>query len=159
MRGSTPWAGRVAALVLIVVCGLGAAGCGGETKEHNAYVDAVNRAQNDFATQFSRLSDRITATSTARQDRETLKGFETVIEGVVRRLRTVKPPARVSGLHEELIGAIDSYGREIEKARDRFRSRSPARIIAAQTELIGAITAVSARINRTIDQINSRLRA
>ncbi len=159
MRGSTSWAGRFAALVLAVACGLGAAGCGGESQEHNAYVDAVNRAQNDFATQVKQLSGRITATSTARQDRETLRGFEAVIDGVVRRLRAVEPPARVSGLHRELIGAIESYGREIEKARDRFRSRSPARIIAAQTELISAITAVSARINRTIDQINRRLRA
>jgi hypothetical protein len=159
MRGSTSWAGRVAAVVLAVACALGAAGCGGETQENNAYVDAVNRAQSDFAAQFKQLSRRITPTSTASQDRETLRGFESVIDGVVRRLRTVEPPERVRGLHDELIGAIEGYGREIEKARDRFRSRSPARIIAAQTELISGITAVSARINRTINRINSRLRA
>jgi hypothetical protein len=158
MRTSTPRAGRVAALVLIVACGLVGAGCGGDTKENNAYVDAVNRAQSSFATQLRQLSGQITATSTAEQDRRTLRGFETVVDGVVRRLRTVEPPARVSGLHNQLIGAIDDYGRQIEKARDAFRSRSPSKIIAAQTDLISAITAVSARINRTIDEINRKLR-
>jgi hypothetical protein len=159
MRGSTPWAGRVAALVLTAAFALAAAGCGGESNENKAYVDAVNRAQSDFAKQFKQLSGRITATSTAGQDRETLRGFEAVIADVVDRLRNVKPPERVGRLHEQLIAAIESYGREIEKARDRLRSRSPARIIAAQTELISSITQVSARINRTIDQINKRLRA
>jgi hypothetical protein len=159
MRGTTRWAGRVAALVLIVACGLAAAGCGDETNANNAYVDAVNRAQSDFLKQFRQLSGRITATSTASQDRRTLRGFEAVIDDVVRRLRTVKPPERVGRLHEQLIAAIQSYGREIEKARDRLRSRSPARIIAAQSELIRSITQVSARINRTIDKINQRLKA
>ncbi|HEY3186989.1 MAG TPA: hypothetical protein VGJ70_05920, partial [Solirubrobacteraceae bacterium] len=78
MRRSTARTGRVAALVLILACGLVGAGCGGDTKENNAYVDAVNRAQSNFATQLRQLSGQITATSTAQQDRETLKGFETV---------------------------------------------------------------------------------
>jgi hypothetical protein len=159
MRASTQRAGLVAVLLVSLVCGVVAPGCGSDTKERNAYVDAVNRAQRNFQTQFRRLSGQITATSSAREDRRTLRRFETVIDGVVRDLRAVRPPASVSALHAQLIDAIASYGRQIEQARDAFRSSSPAKIIAAQTRLISGITAVSARINRTIDQINRKLRA
>jgi hypothetical protein len=133
-----------------------AAGCSSDD-EANAYVSRVNRAQDDFATTFRRLSSQITATSTPADDRRTLGRFSAAVDRAVVRLRAVEPPAEVAGLHRQLIGAIDGYGREIERARAAFRSTSTRRIIAAQTELVSAITAVSARINRTIEQINATL--
>jgi hypothetical protein len=148
---------RVPAIVLACL-GLALTGCG-DTKESNAYVDAVNRAQSEFATTSDKLANRITATSTTGQDRKVLAGFGTAVDGVVRRLRGVDPPEGVDKLHTQLIAAIDGYGAEIEKARVALRSRSAPRIIAAQTELVSAITTVSARINRTIEQINRQLRA
>jgi hypothetical protein len=143
-------------LALLVVA---LAGCGKDTAKSNAYVDEVNRAQNQFATTSDRLANQITATSTTVQDRKVLAGFGTAVESVVRRLRGVDPPEGVDRLHGQLIAAIDGYGDEIEKARVALRSNNAQRIIAAQTELVSAITAVSARINRTIDQINRELQA
>ncbi len=149
---------RVPAIVLACL-GLALAGCGKDAAESNAYVDEVNRAQNQFATTSDQLANRITATSTTGQDRKVLAGFGTAVDSVVRRLRGVDPPEDVDRLHGQLIAAIDGYGDEIKKARVALRSNSAPRIIAAQTELVSAITAVSARINRTIDQINRELRA
>jgi hypothetical protein len=135
-----------------------AAGCSSDSDEANAYVSQVNRAQEDFASTFRRLSAQITATSSPADDRRTLGRFSDAVDRAVVRLRAVEPPTSVEGLHRQLIVAIDGYGREIEKARTAFRSSSTRRIITAQTELIGAITAVSARINRTIAQINETLK-
>jgi hypothetical protein len=135
-----------------------AVGCSEDNDEANAYVAQVNRAQEDFATTFERLGARITATSSPADDRRTLSRFSAAVDRAVVRLRRVQPPPEVEGLHRQLIGAIDGYGQEIDKARTAFRSTSTQRIIAAQTELISAITAVSGRINRTIEQINATLK-
>ena len=135
-----------------------AAGCSGDGEEANAYVTQVNRAQEDFASTFRRLNARITSTSSLADDRRTLQGFSDAVDRAVGRLRAVEPPGDVQGLHRQLIGAIDGYGEEIDKARTAFRSTSTRRVIAARTELVSAITATSARINRTIEQINATLK-
>jgi hypothetical protein len=145
----------VIALIAIVPL---AAGCSNDVDERNAYVQAVNRAQTDFRSTFEQLGARITATSSPQQDRRTLRGFSDAVDRAVTRLRRVDPPAEVRTQHRRLIAAIETYGREIDKATAAFRSTSTARIIEAQTQLISAITTVSRRINRTIAEINRALK-
>jgi hypothetical protein len=142
----------------LVVLALLVAGCGSDSKAANDYVDAVNRAQNDFASTFDRLSSQITSTSTPAQDQKTLEGFKRAVDKVVGDLKAVEPPSKVKPLHDELIGEISSYGREIDKAKTAFAKGTPKQIIKAQTELVTAVTRVSAQINRTIDAINKKLR-
>jgi hypothetical protein len=144
----------LAALTLVVVV----AGCGSDNKSANNYVDAVNRAQNDFASTFDRLSSQITSTSTPRQDQKTLNGFKRAVDKVVGDLRAVEPPSKVKDLHAELVGEISSYGKEIDSAKRAFANGSPQAIIKAQTQLVTAVTKVSGQINRTIDAINKKLR-
>ena len=86
-----------AAIVLVVVllAALGAAGCGGDVKQNNEYVDAVNKAQNEFAATFDRLNSQITSTSSPKQDRRTLTRFQTAIDTVVADLNKVEPPDKV----------------------------------------------------------------
>jgi hypothetical protein len=143
----------LAALALVAV-----AGCGSDNKSANNYVDAVNKAQNDFASTFDRLSSRITSTSTPQQDQKTLDGFKHAVDKVVVDLRAVEPPDKVKPLHAELVNEISSYGREIDKAKQAFANGNPKAIIKAQTQLVTAVTRVSGQINRTIDAINKKLR-
>ena len=151
---------RAAAALVVVVLTIAGAGCGGASSDGNTrYINAVNAAQNDFAQRFTRLSTRITATSTPKQDRRTLGQFQLAVEGVVRRLRAVRPPARVETLHRRLIAEIGGYSSQIGAARRAFASRDPQRVLAAQGRLVGAVNETGARVNRTIDQINTRLRA
>jgi outer membrane murein-binding lipoprotein Lpp len=146
------------ATLLLVLAGLLLAGCGADVKKDNEYVDAVNKAQNEFASTFDRLNAKITATSSPAEDRATLQRFKVAIDQVVKDLRAVQPPSKVTALHRELIGEISSYGVEIRKARKAFASDDPAKVIDAQTQLVTAVTTVSSRINSTIDQINKKLR-
>lgn len=147
-----------AAVVLATVLGLaGASGCG-ETERNNKYVDAVNRAQNDFAATFDRLQSEITSTSSPSKDRDTLTRFQQAIDKVVADLRAVDTPEKVTILHRRLIAQIASYGDEIDKAEKAFRSKDPARILGAQSRLVTAVTQVSTKINATIDAINKKLR-
>ena len=135
-----------------------ASGCGTDTKAANHYVDAVNKAQTDFATTFDQLSGQITSTSTAAQDRQTLDGFKQAIDKVVTDFRAVKAPDKVKALHGRLIAEISAYGKEIDRAKEAFSDNDPQAIVKAQADLVSAVTRVQAQINTTIADINKKLR-
>jgi hypothetical protein len=149
---------RLAPVLVVVAVALLISGCGSDTKSTNDYVGAVNKAQNDFAATFDRLSSRITAKSTPEEDQKTLDGFKTAVDKVVADLRAVKVPSKVKGLHAQLVGEISAYGDQIEKAKSAFADGDPQAIVKAQTALVSAVTRVSAQINKTIDAINKKLR-
>jgi uncharacterized phage infection (PIP) family protein YhgE len=149
---------RRLAPVLVLVVVLLASACGSDTKQANDYVDSVNKAQNDFAATFDKLSSKITSTSTAQQDRQTLDGFKEAVDKVVADLKEVEVPDKVKDLHGQLVAEISDYGTEIDKAKQAFSGNDPQAIIKAQTQLVSAVTRVSAQINKTIDAINKKLR-
>jgi hypothetical protein len=149
----------LAATALALLLLAGASGCGGDKhKADNAYVDAVNQAQSDFAASFDKLAAKIGATSTAQQDVRTLQGFRGAVAGAVARLRAIKPPERVKALHAQLVGALAAYAAALATAQKAFANSDPQQVIAAETHLTSAVTQLSTRINRTINAINSRLR-
>lgn len=141
-------------LLLASVLGLAACGGGDSDDGGSAYVERVNKAQQEFAARVDKLSEGITATSSAARDRETLRSFQEAVDEVGGDLRAIKPPGRVRGLHERLIAAVDSYGTDVEKATAALRSRSPQKLRAAQRELASATTDFGSALNRTIDEIN-----
>ena len=152
---------RLTTLLLVLaalVPALALAGCGDDVEKSNAYVDAVNKAQNDFAVTFDRLNKSITSTSTPAEDRQTLGRFQSAVEVVTKELSAVTPPEAVATLHKQLIQEISGYGDEVRKARKAFASTDPQKVIAAQTDLVTSVTSVATRINTTIDQINKKLR-
>jgi sigma54-dependent transcription regulator len=149
---------RLSSVLIVVAVALSASGCGADTKAANDYVDAVNKAQNDFATKFDELSGRITSTSTAAEDRKTLDGFKKAIDKVVNDFRAVKAPDKVKALHGQLIAEISAYGKEIDKAKQAFSNEDPKAIVKAQADLVSAVTRVQAQINTTIGDINKKLR-
>jgi sigma54-dependent transcription regulator len=149
---------RLSPVLIVVALGLVATGCGSDTKAANDYVDAVNKAQNDFATSFDQLSAQITSTSTAAQDRDTLDGFKQAIDKVVTDFRAVKAPDEVKALHGRLIAEISAYGEAIDKAKLAFSDEDPQAIVKAQADLVNAVTHVQAQINTTIADINKKLR-
>jgi hypothetical protein len=149
---------RLFSVLMVVAVAFLAAGCGSDTKAANDYVDAVNRAQNEFATKFDQLSGQITSTSTAAQDRKTLDGFKQAIDKVVADFKAVKAPDKVKPLHDKLIAEVSAYGAEIDKAKGAFSDDDPQAIVKAQTDLVNGVTKVQAQINQTIADINKKLR-
>jgi hypothetical protein len=149
---------RLLLVLVALAAALVAAGCGDDSaKQRNAYADAVNEAQSNFAHSFKSLSRRITSTTTPGQGRRTLQGFEDAVDNVVADLEAIKAPADVQPLHRRLISEISDYGREIRRAKRAFATGAPQRILNAQSKLVTATTAISSRINRTIAAINRQL--
>jgi sigma54-dependent transcription regulator len=149
---------RLSQVLVVVALALVTSGCGEDTKAANNYVDAVNKAQNEFAATFDQLSAKITSTSTAEQDRETLDGFKLAIDKVVKDFRAAKAPDKVKDLHGRLIAEISAYGKEIDKAKQAFADDQPQAIVKAQADLVSAVTRVQSQINTTISDINKKLR-
>jgi Tfp pilus assembly protein PilP len=144
--------------LIVVALALVTSGCGSDTKAANDYVDAVNRAQSEFATKFDQLSGQITSTSTAAQDRQTLDGFRQAIDKAVADFRAVKAPSKVKPLHARLIAEVSAYGAQIDKAKGAFSDNDPQAIVKAQADLVSAVTKVQGQINQTIADINKKLR-
>jgi hypothetical protein len=149
---------RLLPVLVAVAAALGAAGCGDDSaKQRNAYADAVNRAQSDFAQSFKSLSRRITSTTTPGRGRKTLQGFEDAVDDVVVDLRRIDAPGDLQPLHRRLITEVADYGREIRRAKRAFATGAPQRILDAQSKLVDETTQISSRINRTIAAINRQL--
>lgn len=145
--------GGIAAVVVLTGCGASKA------DEANHYVDAVNRAQTQFAGTLNRLSGRISATSAQSSDTRVLRSFDTAVSRVVGRLRHITPPEDVTSLHRQLVGEMDAYGRRVRRETSTLRSNDPRRLVAAQQRLLSATDKASGRINATISAINRRLGA
>ena len=153
-----PAAGLAAVLTAVL---LALAGCGGDesVKEGNAYVAKVNKAQTTFAQTIRRINRQVTAKSTAAQDRATLGEYIKAVDGVVARLRAIKPPEGVAPLHQRLVRSIDQYGREVESAANSLEDPTADRLLEAQQTLLDATETVTRQINGTIADINTKLRS
>lgn len=147
----------LALLVAALAVGLGACGGADARKEKNAYVQAVNAAQTEFASEVTIVSQRITPKSSSAQDRATLKAFETAIEDVVAKLRRIDVPGDVTAEHKQLVGAMSGFGADIKKATDALQNPDSGKIADAQRSIGIATQTVNQRIDAAIAAINSKL--
>lgn len=145
-----------AATLLAVIAAAVLAGCGGDDGRGD-YVSALNKAQNGLAQRFTQLQSRITATSSAAQDRATLKAYEGAVGTTVRDLRAIDPPAGFDQLHQRFVGEVADYGDALRKARAELGGDDPKEILAAQGRLRTAVQETGAKLNATIKAINDKL--
>jgi hypothetical protein len=146
-------AGVLLALILAVVV----AGCGGD-EGRNDYVKALNTAQTGLAQRFTKLQSRITATSSAKQDQQTLQAYEAAVGTTVRDLRAITPPDGFGALHRRFVGEVAGYGIALRTARGELKGDDPRAILAAQGRLRTAVAQTGKQLNATIQAINAKLK-
>jgi hypothetical protein len=148
---------RIAGALLIALT-VALSGCGGDDrKEDNAYVDKVNRIQTKFASAYKRVASEITSTTSPKQDQKTIGQLQTTIDETVADLRSVKPPAKVEKLHNDLVIVLDDYGTKLGGVSDDLLSRNQERSTRAVNQLASDTSDASADFTRAIDDINSTL--
>jgi gas vesicle protein len=145
------------ALALAAV-GLGACGGGDEREAKNDYVKQVNTAQNEFAANVTTVSQRITKTSSSKEDRKTLEQFQSAIDDVVTDLKAIKVPGDVKSEHAQLVGAMSGFGAQIRSAVSALRNPNEATIDAARRTIQTATQTVNVRVDAAIAAINSKLK-
>lgn len=146
-------------VLLLVALAAALTGCGSDVDARNAYVRAVNDARTAFDRDVAAVTGSLRETSTPARTRAALGELRDAADTFVGRLREVRPPQPVAGLHGEFVGAAAAYRSELAEARERFRTDDPNVYLQARTELQREAAAAGERLNRLIDRINARLRA
>ncbi len=147
-------------LLLAAVCAVALGACGGaqERDDKNAYVRAVNAAQNEFSASVADVAQRIKAKSSSSEQRKTLADFQSAVDNVVRDLRAIKVPGVVKSEHAQLVGAISGFGDQIESANLVLRNPTERTIAEARNSIATASQRVNAGIGSAIAAINSKLK-
>jgi uncharacterized phage infection (PIP) family protein YhgE len=149
---------RVAVLCAAVLSLVAGVGCGGDTKASNNYVDAINKAQTDFAANIHKLgSGTSTSSDPAQAAKDTFAKLDTAIKKVVADLKAVKPPDKVKDLHSELIGELNDFEAQVKTAGASLGSGDPQAIVKAQSKFAASASSLGTRISQTIDKINKKL--
>ena len=146
-----------AALLLALLLATVAAGCGSK-QDHGDYVKALNQAQADLARRFDALQQRVTPTSSARQDRKTLTAYAAAVRKAVADLQAVQPPSGLATLHRRFVAQVGDYGTALRTARGDLGAEDPQKILAAQGRLRTAVARTGTRLNATVQAINQKLK-
>lgn len=151
---------RAAALLAVVLTlvGCGSSGGGSASTEKADYVKALNAAQSGLASKFTKLGQKITPTSSAKQDQATLGAYEGVVDTTVRQLRAIDPPTGLAALHRRFVAQLSAYGSAVRTARSRISGSDPRAILAAQGTLQASLQKTGRRLNATIEAINKTLK-
>jgi hypothetical protein len=154
---------RAAALLAVLVTLAAAAiGCGsrgdGASNGKAEYVTALNRAQSGLAAKFTALGQKITPTSSAKQDRATLGAYEGVVDSTVTQLRAIDPPDGLEALHRRFVAQLSAYGTAVQTARREIAGDDPRAILAAQGRLQASLQRTGRQLNATIEAINKTLK-
>src|SRR5437763_14316266 len=119
-----------AAVVTALALSLVAAGCGSDKKANN-YVDAVNKAQTDFAASINNLQK--TGTGTGIQGaKDTFNALKAAIDNVVSDLKAATPPDKVKDLHNQLIDELNTLDKAVTDAGAALGTNDPQKILKAQ---------------------------
>jgi hypothetical protein len=133
------------------------AGCGGDTKQKNAYVTAVNRAQTDFVSVVDDTESRISGSASNAETAHQLDRIRAAAAKVVVRLRALKPPSGAGSLHASLVREAQGLVAAFQTAAAAYRSSNPAKILTAKVELSNEVKRVNQQLNATIAALNAKL--
>jgi len=148
-------------LATMVLASVAIGACGGaeEVEQKNAYVRSVNAAQSEFASNVTTVSSAITAKSSAKQDRATLRRFEAAIKNVVGDLEKIEVPKAVTAEHRQLVAAMNAFGTDIASANAALRNPTTRTLDLAQQRISSATQTVNMKIDAAIAAINTKLGA
>ena len=148
-----------AAVVLIAVLALaGATGCGRSNSDEYAYVDQLNKVQNDFASSVAKaLSSEPSQLNGKAQAIQSLGSVETAIGKLIADLKALDPPAKVESLHNELIKEMQQFQVHVEEAVASLTSSDPQVILAAQAQVATEAGQFGTTLRKTISGIDDKL--
>ena len=147
-----------ASAVCLAALSLVAAGCGSDTKAKNDYVDAVNKAQTEFADNIQKAgSSTPSGSDPAAGAKQTFTALGAAIDKVIADLKAVEPPDDVKDLHNKLISQLNDFGGQIDQAASALGSGDLKAIAAAQAKFAQSASSLGTEISKTISDINTKL--
>jgi hypothetical protein len=105
----------VAVATLLVAAGLLAA-CGSDDKDQ--YAEDVDQVLTPLGEELTSLGADLTATTDPKQLGEGIGDAEATIEDGISQLESITPPEGVEQVHEDLIGALETFNGELAPVRE-----------------------------------------
>jgi hypothetical protein len=147
-----------ASAVGLAALSLVAAGCGSDTKANNDYVDAVNKAQTEFADNIQKVgSSAPSGSDPAAKAKQTFTALGAAIDKVIADLKAVEPPDDVKDLHNKLISQLNDFGGQVDQAASALGSGDLKAIATAQAKFAQSASSLGTEISKTISDINTKL--
>jgi hypothetical protein len=161
------------ALLATALLAFGAAACGSDDDSGNGgggnaadtseseplsndeYLEEVNKAQTDFATQAGKLN--LANPSSPKGFKKSLDRLVGLIDTLTQRLDAIEPPESVASQHDDLVGQLNRYGNVIEREKGDLASGDQQKVVNAAKEIQEASTTFSTDFSATITEINKRL--
>ena len=143
---------RTALLAALTLTLVAATGCG-DTAKNNEYVDAVNKAQNDFVASVSKVQSM--GASTKPED--VFNQLNAAIDKVIADLKAVEAPGDVKDLHNQLIAEMGKFDSAIGEAAGALQSNDATQIQQAQIALGTEVSQIGTKVSSIIAEINKKL--
>lgn len=149
---------RAATICCAALSLIAATGCGGDTASKNDYVEAINKAQTDFASNVQKVGTSSSAGSDpAAAAKQTFASLGTAIDKVVADLKAVDPPDDVKDLHNELVSEMQEFKSQVDGAAKSLDSGDATAVLKAQSKFAQSASTLGTRISKTISDINTKL--
>lgn len=160
---------RGLALLVALVLAIGAVACGSgddsgggsggsnasEPLSKSDYLEQVNEAQTDFATDAGKLN--LANPSSPGGFKKSLDQLVVLIDDLETELDDIQPPDEVDAEHDRLVAGLSDYGDTIEAQKDGLSSGDRQQVVSAAQKIGTASTTFSRSFDGTIDEINSNL--
>jgi hypothetical protein len=134
----------------------GATGCGGSNFDENAYVDQLNKVQDDLASRAAKLQAPSGLDAKA-QAIQTFDSLETANDKLIADLKAVDPPEKVASLHKELISEMQRFQVQVKKSAASLTASDGPAIEAALAQFATEARQSGTKISKTISGINDKL--
>jgi hypothetical protein len=133
----------------------GAASAQAEPLDTEDYLERVNDAQTEFATDAAKLD--LANPSSAKDFGQSLGDLTGLIDHLRQQLAEIEPPEDVASEHDALVRQLGDYGDVIEQEQGALSSGNAAKAQAAARKVGKASTTFSQEFDATIRQINDNL--
>ncbi len=163
---------RTLLVLLALILALGASACGSDDGDSNGsgtsadtseqkpldedtYLEQVNDAQTDFASDAAKLN--LANPSSPKGFAKSLNQLGGLVDTLRRRLDDIAAPAAVTAEQDELVRQLRDYGAVVKREKGDLSSGDPAKVKAAAQAIGKASTTFSQDFDVTIRQINDDL--
>ncbi len=150
---------RIAFLATLLIAATALAGCGGDTKEKNAYIRELAAAQTQYQTKAKRIEADATPTSTPRQDRVTLDRFSAAIAETITALRAIQPPSEVTAEHKAFVDVFVNWHDDVERFTKAISKPTRKGVERAQRQIAVANQTFNQSLRQAGTDIDAKLAA
>ena len=148
---------RIALLATLLIAAVAVAGCGGDNAEKNAYIRELTAAQMQYQTNAKRIEKGATATSTPRQDRQTLDEFSAAIADTITALRAIEPPPEVAAEHKAFVDVFVTWHDDVERFTKAIKNPTRSGVQRAQRQIAIANETFNASLREAGTDIDAKL--